>query len=89
MLKKKKHTVKSQRKVPQSHLAKSTMAAPSVTWLLLPAVVLPPALKASVNFGLQRLGFDVRKRWEWLYIYIYIHIYIINTGHDLMRIADP
>lgn len=23
------------------------MAAPSVTWLLLPAVVLPPALKAS------------------------------------------
>jgi hypothetical protein len=47
MLKKKQeHTVKSQRKVPQSHLAKSTMAAPSVTWLLLPAVVLPPALKA-------------------------------------------
>jgi len=29
------------------HLARSTMAAPSVTWLLLPAVVLPPALKAS------------------------------------------
>ena len=28
-------------------LASSTMAAPSVTWLLLPAVVLPPALKAS------------------------------------------
>ena len=28
-------------------LASNTMAAPSVTWLLLPAVVLPPALKAS------------------------------------------
>ena len=27
-------------------LARSTMAAPSVTWLLFPAVVLPPALKA-------------------------------------------
>ena len=32
-----------------AYLAKSTMAAPSVTWLLLPAVVLPPALKALVG----------------------------------------
>jgi hypothetical protein len=33
--------------IENPHLAKSTIAAPSVTWLLLPAVVLPPALKAS------------------------------------------
>ena len=44
--KKKKVKKKTGEKSPQSHLAKSTMAAPSVTWLLLPAVVLPPALKA-------------------------------------------
>ena len=39
-----------------AHLAKSTMAAPSVTWLLLPAVVLPPALKALVNHAAKTRG---------------------------------
>jgi hypothetical protein len=76
MLKKKQeHTVKSQRKVPQSHLAKSTMAAPSVTWLLLPAVVLPPALKASELW-------PSTSYWDWMagkdgngYTYI-LYIYI-------------
>ena len=32
------------------------MAAPSVTWLLFPAVVLPPALKALVTNATRREG---------------------------------
>ena len=66
------------------------MAAPSVTWLLLPAVVLPPALKASELW-------PSTSYWDWMagkdgngYTYIiYIYTYEINTGHDLMRISDP
>ena len=97
--KRKKHTVKIPAKSPtvppgQEHHSSSIGHLAAVA----------RSSAATRLEGLGTLPFNVwdlmsGNPWEWLYIYTYIHIYIytyiyiciyiINTGHDLMSIADP